>query len=457
MNSEYQEDQLVLNAYREAASGKNEAMDTILGLESKCFEGVAPSALWEAMRTLLLKGKPVSEVGIRLELARANELGPNGQYWESFRQFLMRVAEPQPLHTLREGVKDAWLRRELVRISSEKLAELSDPTNAGCEVADSILSEVSELTVEGTAQQSWSDLESRFLETGSTKDEATTQGAWWGINPLDSAYPIPASAMSILAARINTGKSLGGFTIIDATINHGRKAVWVNMDMAADIARTKLVSCISRVEYDKIMNGWCNAEEVARVKLGFEKLGDMVDFLHFPAFTSWEKVRAQASQAIRRSGATCLVLDQFSQIGVERKYGDSDHKRKAHISTSIKNLAQTYNVAAVILAQINRQGSEGEPGLEDLAETGSLEQDACGVWTLWPDSEGDSIVSQPGGKDLNFGKKPSQQNAKFRNNNNIWLRLAKSQIGPVGLKLRLDRRGDISRFEYHERQTDIRF
>ena len=120
----------------------------------------------------------------------------------------------------------------------------------------------------------------------------------------------------------------------------------------------------------------------------------------------------------------------------------------------MKNLAQTYNVASIMLAQINRVGASGEPGLEDLAETSTLEQDACGVWVLW--SDGGSMDPQAGGKDLNFGSPKPQMSAKFKNSDDVMLRLAKSQIGPVGLKLQLKRRGDISRFEYHPRYTDSR-
>ena len=450
MHSEYQETNLVLAAYKGACQGRGDAVDCILGLEPHCFEGLAPGAIWSVMRTLILKGKQVSEAGIRLELARAGELGPDGIYWGSYRELLMGgIDNPQPLHTLREGVKDSWVRREMARICDEKRAELVDPTVAGIEVANAILGEVEAITTDSGKASTWADITDRFNTSGQIKDEATTQGAWSGLGNLDVIYPFPAKGMTVVAARPNVGKSMMALTILDATIKHGNKVVWINMDMAEDIARAKMVSCISGVPYDNIMNGWCKGDEVSRVKVALEMLGDMVEFVHFPAFTSFDKVKATTSQALRRTGATCMILDQFSQIGVERKYGDKDHTKRAYVSTSYKNLAQTFGVAAIVLAQINRQGADGEPGLQDLAETGSLEADASGVLLLWPKADGK--IDSPGGSDLSFGNQ--QKVVKFQNSDNVLLRLAKSQIGPVGHTMLLKREGAISRFTHIERYT----
>ena len=79
MNSEFQESELVRSCWRLASQGNAEAIDCVLGLEPKCFEGVAQQALWTAFRDMLLRGKPLSEAGLRLALAKAGELGQDGR------------------------------------------------------------------------------------------------------------------------------------------------------------------------------------------------------------------------------------------------------------------------------------------------------------------------------------------------------------------------------------------
>ena len=59
-------------------------------------------------------------------------------------------------------------------------------------------------------------------------------------------------------------------------------------------------------------------------------------------------------------------------------------------------------------------------------------------------------------KEVSFGSKP-KTSEKFRNTDDIKIRLAKSQIGQVGMTLNLKRRGDISRFEYQMRFTNPDF
>ena len=54
--------------------------------------------------------------------------------------------------------------------------------------------------------------------------------------------------------------------------------------------------------------------------------------------------------------------------------------------------------------------------------------DSAGVILLWPKADGK--IDSPGGSDLSFGNQ--QKVVKFQNSDNVMLRLAKSQIGPVG-------------------------
>ncbi len=446
-NEEFQEPELVRAVWRGALANQAESIDCVLGIEPKCFEGVAPAALWSAFRELLLKGKPLSEAGVRLALAKAGELGPEGQYWESFRELLTESHGHQPLNTLREGVWDAYVRRSMIELCENKLADLRDPENGGAEVANSIIQSVEEVTSTVVKEQSWSDVEQQWTEHGKLMDIKTVQGAWTGFDALDRVYPIPREMITTIAARPNTGKSLMLYTILRATLAHGQFVTFVNMDMSERVAKTKLISAISGVSYAKIMEGTCNPTERELVQAAIKTLKDQVEFIHFPAQTSWERIRSRIYQSTRANGSSAIMLDQFTQVGRERKYGDNDHTRWAYVSNSMKNLAQSTKTAFILLNQINREGTQGEPALSDLANTGASEQDSGGVIFLW--QTGENSVSD--GKQEMFAA--PKVTDKFKNTDIIALRLAKSQQGPVGHMMRLLRKGDLSRFDEHIRYT----
>lgn len=55
----------------------------------------------------------------------------------------------------------------------------------------------------------------------------------------------------------------------------------------------------------------------------------------------------------------------------------------AELSGRIRALCQELNIAIILLCQLNREGADGMPGMEDLRETGQLEQDAQVILALW--------------------------------------------------------------------------
>lgn len=268
-------------------------------------------------------------------------------------------------------------------------------------------------------------------------------------------FTVDGDSLYVLGNFCVTHNSLWGFTSVKSTIEHGKHVIWVNLDMPKEQIKAKLASCISGVKQDDIQkHGIQSEEDRSKVINAYGLLREYCTLLHFPAHTTWDKIRPQLIKAIRKTGASAVFIDHFTQIGRDKAHGQRDDTQFAYISTSIKNLAQSYGVAVCLLVQINRSGATGEPGLNELVATGSLEQDATGVITLWPEEMADTQeVTRRNDNLFGTSKADVTTGDKWKNVDTIKMRLAKSQIGVAGTVVNLIRKGPINRFEELERAT----
>jgi len=86
------------------------------------------------------------------------------------------------------------------------------------------------------------------------------------------------------------------------------------------------------------------------------------------------------------------------------------------ISRALKGLARELNIPVVVLTQIRREAENQKPGLADIRESGSIEQDADMVMFINRDRELEKSVEE----------QSSEEGQK------VQLMIAKNRNGPVG-------------------------
>jgi replicative DNA helicase len=87
---------------------------------------------------------------------------------------------------------------------------------------------------------------------------------------------------------------------------------------------------------------------------------------------------------VRKQDVKIIFIDYISLITPE----DSNlqrHEKVAEMSRSLKSLARELKIPVVALSQVGRQSEGTQPGLADLRESGSIEQDADVVVLLHRD------------------------------------------------------------------------
>ena len=216
--SEHAEQTLIASCY--SHPGRTDAQEFLLELTPDHFEGVAESSVWGAMRDLVMNGLPINETNIRQQLASQSLLGVDGQYWPTYRSLLIRCDEP--IEKLAQEVKDGFTRRSLEAIFRDHQAKLMDLSQGADSVAQQTQDALAALVAGGSREADpWAEIALK-IERGETMEQVVKQGGWL-FTEFDEAYQIPASAVTFIVARLNTGKTLLGLTSIRATVRRGTR------------------------------------------------------------------------------------------------------------------------------------------------------------------------------------------------------------------------------------------
>ena len=87
-----------------------------------------------------------------------------------------------------------------------------------------------------------------------------------------------------------------------------------------------------------------------------------------------ESLALKFRRMCRANGIKLAIVDYLQMLSVEAGRMDS-YERVSYISATLKQAAGEAGVALIVLAQLNRKGTD-EPSLEHLRDSGQIEQDA---------------------------------------------------------------------------------
>lgn len=210
------------------------------------------------------------------------------------------------------------------------------------------------------------------------RQEGTSTGMCTGLHDLDEMLDggLQRGNMVVIGARPAMGKSALGLTI-GLSMARNFSVGFISMEMSrADVSDRQAailggisISSIKRpgrgLQYDRIVDA---VEESKKRRFFVVEQGGL----------NIMQVRAKAKALKRRKGLDVLIVDYIGLMsGMDSKV--SRAYQIEEISRGLKTLAKELGIVVICLAQVNR-GAAGRdnapPGLHELRDSGSIEQDA---------------------------------------------------------------------------------
>ena len=180
----------------------------------------------------------------------------------------------------------------------------------------------------------------------------------------------------IVAARPSVGKTAFAVSLIRNMIRKGKRVAFFSLEMPATQIITRLLSCTSRVDLSKLFTGNLTDTDVSHITSAAEKIYQSELYLVDEPNMKLSDLRSRARMLMREKGIDVLFIDYIGLIESGLDPRTPRHEQVGYVSKALKQLARELHVPVVVLCQVSRDTADQEPQLNNLRDSGSIEQDA---------------------------------------------------------------------------------
>lgn len=186
--------------------------------------------------------------------------------------------------------------------------------------------------------------------------------------------------LTIIGARPAVGKSSFGMEIALNAARGGKRVAVCSLEMAPEQYGQRLLSGRSGVDGMKMRLANVDSGDWDAILNATKELESMKAGFTF-SVVNIEDLDAAVQRYTEEEKIDLLLLDYIQLMDSKRKH-ESERLKVGYISWSLKQMAMTYKIPVIALAQLKRPDGgaiERMPTMRDLRESGNMEADADGI------------------------------------------------------------------------------
>lgn len=357
------------------ASDDNSIYDSAitLGISEDCFLTPIHRKIFEAMKTLSTKNRPLDEVEVASVLQneegifeRINDICASVEtslHWKTFAIFLIREKQRREIKrayelfaenpdNLEHGENLAKLETAIMQVN-RRISDFPD--------TDQILNE------------SLEDLKRRIRDRGDI-------GIRTGFSVLDSLH-IQKGNLAVLGGRPATGKTALMLNIVANILKQDSPTPTLifSLEMTRGELVSRLISLISGVSASNLRNGVIPATDKDKIKSAYAFLMEKSKLFHIvdKADMNYLQMLSYARKYKQRYDIGLICVDYLQLLKPVSKKSIREQE-VAEVSRNLKAIAKDLECSVIALAQLNRETEKENrpPRASDIRESGSIEQDA---------------------------------------------------------------------------------
>ena len=363
-------------------------------LSSDDFYIEANQKIFEVLSELNSDGIPVDITIVTDRLESKRELGEVGniEYLVELANFVPSAANIDYYIGI---VHDKSILRKLIDASNDiQNASYTDasPVNEILDNAESTIFEVTQRRktsefrkIQDVVFKAQSDLEM----LSENKSEIT--GLATGFYEFDKLISgLHENELYIIAARPGMGKTAFALNIATNIARNTKKNVAIfNFEMSAEQLVNRMFSSVGQIDFKKFRNGNFNNEDWKKLTESVSLLADTNIKIDDTPGASISDVRSKCRRlASSEEGLGLVVIDYLQLMQGSARNANNRQQEVSEISRGLKMMAMELKCPVIALAQLSR-AVEGRPDkrplMSDLRESGSIEQDADLVGSLYRD------------------------------------------------------------------------
>ena len=283
-------------------------------------------------------------------------------------------------------------KRKIFMLAKKMQVEIFEQEEAdiyGQKVIDEINKITSREEKEKTFVQKIADA---TLEIENSWKNSSDYSLYTGIYDLDSMIcGLHKQELTIIGARPGVGKTTLALQIAEKIARNDKNVLFVSLEMSDNQLIQKMIARTGNVKSYRMRMGTIEDEDWTKISNAIGKLSDL-KFNTNSKIRTIQKLELEARKLKNRGKLDLLIIDYIQLLKSKDKF-NSREQEVADISRRLKLMSLELDIPVVALCQLNRNASNNEPGLSDLRESGSLEQDADNVIFLHQENNENNIVT----------------------------------------------------------------
>ena len=363
----------------------NETYDEVseLSLEDADFYHPQYKTIYSSIKDLAIQSKPFDLVSLAAHLNDRGKLETVGGQ-KALVELLDDTATSANIYHYGKLIKNKSTLRKIVRTSMRITEQgtnfVGDVEEFIDEVESSFFSLASENKTGGLVSLKETLKENlRQLEKGKGRANEVL-GLTTGFGSLDKRLlGLQPGQMVIVAARPGMGKTALALNIAVNACKHSELPIMIySYEMLGADLSGRILSSEANIDSRRIRLNDYTDMDLRNLGNAVQKLSTLPIFINDNSATTLLDIKSQARKVKTERGIGLIVID-YLQLMRPHIRKQSREQEIAEISRGIKELAKELECPIMALSQLNRSAAsrtDRRPQLQDLRESGSIEQDA---------------------------------------------------------------------------------
>ena len=372
---------------------KDAVVSAIEVLKSDDFYRNDNSIIYDAVMSIYAKGEPIDIITLKDELTSMGKLEAIGglEYLASLPEKVPTTANASKYVKI---VEEKSLLRSLIKTANE-LINLGYSQNEEIEtLMDSAEKKIFDI-MQRKSQKGYESIKDILVDSFTELQELYNNkqhitGVATGFIDLDNKTAgFHKSDLILIAARPAMGKTAFALNIAtNAAISANAPVVVFSLEMSKEQCANRILCAQAMVDSSKVQKGDISDDEWTKLAMASGELSESSGIFidDTPGITVAE-IRAKCRKLKIEKNIGLVVIDYLQLISGSGKTS-SREQEIAEISRSLKILAKEIDVPVIALSQLSRAPearTDHRPMLQDLRESGSIEQDADMVMFIYRD------------------------------------------------------------------------
>jgi replicative DNA helicase len=347
--------------------------------------------IYRSIINLSAKRKPIDILTVAEELRSMGEIeSVGGPVYIS--KLTEKVGSSAHLEYHAHIIKQKSQARQLISITSHIQQKAFDETADISETLEELDKSITEVVNRSAGCQSITMPEAITLAINKASDtqekaqSGISAAITTGLRSLDEEFSGGWSApdLIIIGARPSMGKTQLALHFAKASGLSDNQVLFISIEMTAVQLVNRYLLEDSRINNYNLRSGQMNNHEWEALDEKAKQLWNIkMNIADDSKIRLLNNIKAEARRMSRRNQLKIMIIDYLQLIKTNLKF-ERRQLEVAYITGELKNLAKELDIPIIVLSQLNRPPkgltkkalAENHPQLDDLRESGDIEQDA---------------------------------------------------------------------------------